>query len=224
MPLHFIYAPAAPHSLRFRQLYGDNRRRQTFIGKTHDALFASFLPGLCLGCRPEAVAIVTCCGRWHMGEPPAGVPEFRQLLAPFAESGRVFGSACGMNALLRFTPSAAFADMTPAQRQSGRCCCSRDVLITTARRLARRTCAISMLSKLTKRYSGATDRSQDKASMRQPVGSNAIDRCCPRRISALRRQTAGVTRGRLNDRLFDRWQRPCRISSCTRTAARRQTR
>ena len=67
--------------------------------KTHDALFASFLPIAELKNDPKLSRLLNAAeeGIWaSVGQ----VPQFRQLIAPFTNLG-TFGSACGMDTLVR---------------------------------------------------------------------------------------------------------------------------
>ncbi len=83
--------------------------------KTHDALFASFLPVAELKSDTKLSQLLNAAadGVWASA---SQVPQFRQLIAPFANLG-AFGSACGMDKLVRATQATAYADMTPSQRE-----------------------------------------------------------------------------------------------------------
>jgi choline dehydrogenase-like flavoprotein len=83
--------------------------------RTHDALFSSFLPVAELKSDPNLAQLLTAAddGIWAGARQ---VPQFRQLLAPFANLGG-FGSACGMDGFVRAAQATAFADLSPSQRE-----------------------------------------------------------------------------------------------------------
>jgi|ERR1700728_2903736 len=83
--------------------------------RTHDALFASFLPVAELKNDPKLLGLLNAAeeGIWASA---GQVPLFRQLLGPFTNLG-TFGSACGMDTLVRLAQTTAYADMTPSQRE-----------------------------------------------------------------------------------------------------------
>jgi choline dehydrogenase-like flavoprotein len=88
---------------------------QDLYRKTHDALFAVFLPVAELKSDAALSRMLTAAddGIWaSAGE----LPQFRSLIAPFTDLG-AFGSACGMDTLVRSAQTAIFADMTGAQRE-----------------------------------------------------------------------------------------------------------
>src|ERR1700677_1727040 len=82
--------------------------------KTHDALFASFLPVAELKSDAQLSQLLTAAddGIWASA---GQVPQFRELIAPFTNLGG-FGSACGMDSLVRGAQTTAYADMTPSER------------------------------------------------------------------------------------------------------------
>jgi hypothetical protein len=83
--------------------------------KTHDALFASFLPVAELKSDPKFSQLLNAADEAIWAQ--AGqVPQFRQLLAPFTNLGG-FGSACGIDAVVREAHTASYADLTPARRE-----------------------------------------------------------------------------------------------------------
>src|ERR1700733_12967701 len=83
--------------------------------RTHDALFASFLPVAELKNDPKLLGLLNAAeeGIWASA---GQVPLFRQLLGPFTNLGTL-GSACGMDTLVRAAQTTAYADMTPPQRE-----------------------------------------------------------------------------------------------------------
>jgi hypothetical protein len=83
--------------------------------KTHDALFASFLPVAELKNDPRMSQLLNAAqeGMWAGA---SQVPQFRQLIAPFTNLG-VFGSACGMDAFVQAAHTTAYADLAPVQRE-----------------------------------------------------------------------------------------------------------
>ncbi len=83
--------------------------------KTHDALFALFLPVAELKSDAQLSQLLTAAddGIWASA---GQVPQFRELIAPFTNLGGL-GSACGMDALVRGAKTTAYADMTPSQRE-----------------------------------------------------------------------------------------------------------
>ena len=83
--------------------------------KTHDALFATFLPVEEMKDDAQVSRLLQAAddGIW------AGAgqsPQFRQLLAPFTNLAS-FGPACGMDALFGDAHTAAYVEMTAAQRR-----------------------------------------------------------------------------------------------------------
>jgi hypothetical protein len=83
--------------------------------KTHDALFASFLPvaELAGDARLSHLLNTADDGIWASA---GQAPQFRQLLAPFTNLA-MFGSTCGMDTLVRAAQTTAYADMNPSQRE-----------------------------------------------------------------------------------------------------------
>src|SRR5260370_833678 len=82
--------------------------------RTHDALVASFLPVAELKNEPYVTQLLNAAGD-GIWTSVAQVPQFRQLITPFTNlSG--FGSACGMDALVRTAATQVFAEMSPSQR------------------------------------------------------------------------------------------------------------
>jgi len=83
--------------------------------KTHDALFATFLPVEEMKDDAQVSRLLQAAddGIW------AGAgqsPQFRQLLAPFTNLAS-FGPACGMDVLVGDAHTAAYVEMTAAQRR-----------------------------------------------------------------------------------------------------------
>lgn len=92
--------------------------------KTHNALFATFLPIEQLKDDPKLAQLLSAAseGIW---ENAGQSPRFRQLIASFTDLGR-FRSACGIDSLISEAQTSAFADMQPSQRERalallGRC-------------------------------------------------------------------------------------------------------
>jgi choline dehydrogenase-like flavoprotein len=83
--------------------------------KTHDALFASFLPVEELKNDSNVSRLLNAAeeGMWASA---GQAPQFRQLIAPFTNLGG-FGSACGMDTFIHTTQASAYADMTRSQRE-----------------------------------------------------------------------------------------------------------
>ena len=83
--------------------------------RTHDALFASFLPVAELKSDPNVSQLLNAAeeGMWASA---GQVPQFRQMIAPFTNLGS-FGSACGMDAFVREAQTSVYADMVPSQRE-----------------------------------------------------------------------------------------------------------
>jgi choline dehydrogenase-like flavoprotein len=104
-----LFALAALASLAIAQPQSDLYR------KTHDALLASFLPVNEIKKDPQLKPLLQAAddGIWDI----AGAnPQFRQLLAPFTDMSG-FGSACGIDGLLREAHTAVYAEMTAPQRE-----------------------------------------------------------------------------------------------------------
>ncbi len=82
--------------------------------KTHDALFASFLPVDEIKNDTNLAQLLKAAddGMWAS---VGAVPQFRELIVPFTDL-RAFGSACGMDAFVRDARTTAFADLTPDLR------------------------------------------------------------------------------------------------------------
>src|SRR5712691_3684775 len=83
--------------------------------RTHDALFASFLPVTELRNDPKLTQLLVAAGD-GIWAGAAQSPQFRQLLAPFTNLGG-FGPACGMDTLVRAAQTTVFADLAPAERE-----------------------------------------------------------------------------------------------------------
>jgi choline dehydrogenase-like flavoprotein len=83
--------------------------------KTHDALFATFLPLDEMKGEAQVSQLLQAAGDgiWAAA---GQSPQFRQLLTPFTNLAS-FGPACGMDALVRDAHTAAYAEMTAAQRR-----------------------------------------------------------------------------------------------------------
>ena len=83
--------------------------------KTHDALFATFLPVEEMKGDAQVSQLLQAAGNgiWAAA---GQSPQFRQILEPFTNLA-AFGPACGMDVLVRDTHTAAYAEMTAAQRR-----------------------------------------------------------------------------------------------------------
>jgi choline dehydrogenase-like flavoprotein len=110
MPLLILFAALAPAA------WGQSPATSTDLDRrTHDALVASFLPVAELKNDPKLTEMLNAAGEGIWAS--AGqVPQFRQLIAPFTNLG-TFGSACGMDVLIRAAQTTAFADLPPSQRE-----------------------------------------------------------------------------------------------------------
>jgi choline dehydrogenase-like flavoprotein len=82
--------------------------------KTHDALFASFLPVEEVKSDPKLSQLLKAAddGMWASA---GQVPQFRQLIAPFTNLS-AFGSACGIDRVLRNGQATSYADIRGSQR------------------------------------------------------------------------------------------------------------
>src|SRR5471032_43411 len=83
--------------------------------KTHDALFATFLPVEEMKDDAQVSRLLQAAddGIWAAA---GQSPQFRQFLAPFTNLAS-FGPACGMDALFGDAHTAAYVGMTAAQRR-----------------------------------------------------------------------------------------------------------
>jgi choline dehydrogenase-like flavoprotein len=83
--------------------------------RTHDALFASFLPVEEVKNDPKLAPLLQAAGDGIWAS--AGqAPPFQQLIAPFTNLATL-GVACGMDALVREAGTGSFADLSAAQRE-----------------------------------------------------------------------------------------------------------
>jgi hypothetical protein len=110
MPLLILFAVLAPAA------WGQSPATSTDLyRRTHDALVASFLPVAELKNDPKLTQLLNAAGE-GMWASAGQVPQFRQLIAPFTNLG-AFGSACGLDVLIRAAQTTAFADLPPSQRE-----------------------------------------------------------------------------------------------------------
>lgn len=96
-------------------LWGQSPPARDLYRTTHEALFASFLPVAELAGDAKLSQLLNAAedGIWAGAGRAA---QFRQLIAPFTDLG-TFGSACGLDTLVREAQTTAYAEMNSSQRE-----------------------------------------------------------------------------------------------------------